>query len=83
MKIAGAVLWVGLGFLAYGGQLAHERIDRSGDALCRSVNSNEVCDDRLAVDKSFFLIWGLAGGPFSFIWAAATTGFFHAGFQFS
>lgn len=79
---AGLAVWIIFGILAYAGQLAHSRIDIDSDQLCRRVNSAAVCDDRLVVEKSSLLILGVLGGPISFLISAATTGFFHAGFQF-
>lgn len=76
------IAWLLCGFLAYAGCLANSRLDKSRDALCRSVNDAAVCDQRLAEDRSFFLIWGLAGGPVALIVGAGFTGFYRQGFQF-
>jgi hypothetical protein len=85
LEVAAVVAaWLASGLLAYGGQMAHEKVSgQPWDALCREVNSSAVRDDRLAVDRSFFLIWGLAGGPISLLWTAAMTGFFHNGVSFT
>jgi hypothetical protein len=76
--------WIVCGLISFTGEMGHERgVGRSADALCRSVNSRAVCDDRLATDRSSVLVSSILGGPISLICSAALTGFFYNGFSWS
>lgn len=80
----GLPLWLVCGIMAYAGEMGRDRIERpSYDALCRSVNLPAVCDARIIAKRSFFLIWGLSGGPIALAITGTSTGFFHAGFALS
>jgi hypothetical protein len=70
IKITIAAIWLTFGLLAAGGVNAQYRHDPN-----RSFSPRQDC--------AFAYVWGIMGGPITFIVAAGVTGFFEDGLSYS